>query len=256
MAIRNNINDLHSMKTAVWAVNLHLLSSNERPQHVLYPAIIKTWCKLQKTEAGFNERVSPNAVYKLGGEVNNTVMSQNYIGKHGWKVIGGAARRSAPYPFQEPSEKTGTGSVVCCGRPKSRYHFRLPLQSKDLEQLFIVYCRTKPYFHFMNKKFSYYSQMIIHDISHLLSGLLTKGVLSELPTDIPAPVQRTNSLVYNTPVNSEMDLVERISIVAATIRETSGICEHVRQSLCHVGIVRAYIPMAAKSNTSCYAFMS
>ncbi|GFU78050.1 mariner Mos1 transposase [Trichonephila clavipes] len=38
MAIRNNINDLHSMKTAVWAVYVHLLSSNESPQHGLCPA--------------------------------------------------------------------------------------------------------------------------------------------------------------------------------------------------------------------------
>ncbi|GFV38887.1 uncharacterized protein TNCV_192551 [Trichonephila clavipes] len=38
MAIRNNINDLHSMKTSVWTVYFHLLSSNESPQHGLCPA--------------------------------------------------------------------------------------------------------------------------------------------------------------------------------------------------------------------------
>ncbi|GFY25174.1 hypothetical protein TNCV_2482951 [Trichonephila clavipes] len=41
MASRNNINDLHSMKTAVWTV-FHLLSSNESPQHRLYPAIVNS----------------------------------------------------------------------------------------------------------------------------------------------------------------------------------------------------------------------
>ncbi|GFW36575.1 uncharacterized protein TNCV_1955751 [Trichonephila clavipes] len=51
MAIRNNINDLHSMKTAVWAVYFHLLSSNESPQHERCHAIINTWCKFQKIEA-------------------------------------------------------------------------------------------------------------------------------------------------------------------------------------------------------------
>ncbi|GFW64908.1 hypothetical protein TNCV_391741 [Trichonephila clavipes] len=40
MANRNSINDLHHMKTAVWAANFHLLSSNESPQHGLCPAII------------------------------------------------------------------------------------------------------------------------------------------------------------------------------------------------------------------------
>ncbi|GFY34292.1 uncharacterized protein TNCV_2505951 [Trichonephila clavipes] len=40
MAIKNNINDLHSMKTAVWAVYFPLLSSNESPQHGLCPTII------------------------------------------------------------------------------------------------------------------------------------------------------------------------------------------------------------------------
>ncbi|GFX16096.1 uncharacterized protein TNCV_4703531 [Trichonephila clavipes] len=40
MAIRNNIDDLHSMKTAVWAAYFHLLSSYKSSQHGLYPAII------------------------------------------------------------------------------------------------------------------------------------------------------------------------------------------------------------------------
>ncbi|GFW85485.1 transposable element Tcb2 transposase [Trichonephila clavipes] len=35
------------------------------------------------------ERVSPNVVYKLGGEAENIVRSHNYIGNHGRKVIVG-----------------------------------------------------------------------------------------------------------------------------------------------------------------------
>ncbi|GFU79413.1 hypothetical protein TNCV_871841 [Trichonephila clavipes] len=50
----------------------------------------------------------------------------------------------------------------------------LPLQSEDLEQLFIVYCRVKPYIRFMYRECSYYSQMIIHNVSRLHSSLLTK----------------------------------------------------------------------------------
>ncbi|GFX31182.1 hypothetical protein TNCV_2026831 [Trichonephila clavipes] len=37
--------------------------------------------------------------------------------------------------------------------------------------------------------------------------------------------------IDGTPINSEMDLVARISIVAATICETRGIFEHARQSM-------------------------
>ncbi|GFU92798.1 hypothetical protein TNCV_785921 [Trichonephila clavipes] len=37
--------------------------------------------------------------------------------------------------------------------------------------------------------------------------------------------------VYGTPVNSEIDLVARISIVTATIHETPGIFEHVSQPM-------------------------
>ncbi|GFX30581.1 hypothetical protein TNCV_3462291 [Trichonephila clavipes] len=39
-----------------------------------------------------DERVSPNAVYKLVGEVNNIVRSHNYTRKHGQKVKGEAVR--------------------------------------------------------------------------------------------------------------------------------------------------------------------
>ncbi|GFX61163.1 uncharacterized protein TNCV_4565581 [Trichonephila clavipes] len=101
---------------------------------------------------------------------------------------------------------------------------RLPLQPKDLEQLSIVYCRVKPYFHFMYRECSYYNQMIIHDVSapdhepHNYTSLLMCGqvswgtvystsyilpprldsgkyliflqkVLPELLTDVPAPVR-------------------------------------------------------------------
>ncbi|GFW79299.1 hypothetical protein TNCV_2477061 [Trichonephila clavipes] len=37
--------------------------------------------------------------------------------------------------------------------------------------------------------------------------------------------------IDDTPVNSEMDLVARISITADTIHETPGISEHVHQSM-------------------------
>ncbi|GFV18987.1 hypothetical protein TNCV_4758721 [Trichonephila clavipes] len=51
MAIKNNINDLQSMKTVVWAAYFHLLSSNDSPQHGRCPVTINALCQFQKTEA-------------------------------------------------------------------------------------------------------------------------------------------------------------------------------------------------------------
>ncbi|GFX49832.1 hypothetical protein TNCV_3073851 [Trichonephila clavipes] len=44
------------MKTAIWAVYFHLLSSNDSPQHGLCPEIINACCKFQKIEDECNER--------------------------------------------------------------------------------------------------------------------------------------------------------------------------------------------------------
>ena len=38
-------------------------------------------------------RVSPNAVYIFGREVENIVRINNYVGKHGQKTIGDAVRK-------------------------------------------------------------------------------------------------------------------------------------------------------------------
>ncbi|GFX84955.1 hypothetical protein TNCV_4997861 [Trichonephila clavipes] len=51
MRIRNNMNDLLTMKNAVWAVYFHLLSLNKCPQHGLGPSDINFWCKFSKAEA-------------------------------------------------------------------------------------------------------------------------------------------------------------------------------------------------------------
>ncbi|GFU53253.1 hypothetical protein TNCV_2952921 [Trichonephila clavipes] len=50
MAIRNDIDDLHGMKTAVWAVYFLLLSSNESPEYGLRLADINAWVLLNSTD--------------------------------------------------------------------------------------------------------------------------------------------------------------------------------------------------------------
>lgn len=51
MAIRNNTNNLESMKKAVWATYFHKLSNDRQPVHSLCPPGPETWCKFRKAEA-------------------------------------------------------------------------------------------------------------------------------------------------------------------------------------------------------------
>ncbi|GFU16020.1 hypothetical protein TNCV_1299851 [Trichonephila clavipes] len=86
MAIRNNANDLHRIKTAVcvWAVYIPLLSSNESPQHGLRKAGINARCKFQKTKAECNERV----IYRQTCTMETVGGSEtiwNPLGIHGHK---------------------------------------------------------------------------------------------------------------------------------------------------------------------------
>ena len=67
----------------------------------------------------------------------------------------------------------------------------LPLQPVDLKQLFIVYCKAKPYIHFMDRECNYYSQMIIHHLSCLHSGLLIKEADMHFGSSILLCVERT-----------------------------------------------------------------
>ncbi|GFW37645.1 hypothetical protein TNCV_415311 [Trichonephila clavipes] len=58
------------------------------------------------------------------------------------------------------------------------------------------------------------------------------------------------AMIDDTPVNSEMNLVARISNAAATICERHGF-SIMSANPCRVGVVRAYVQMAAISNTFC-----
>ncbi|GFS58852.1 uncharacterized protein TNCV_4271401 [Trichonephila clavipes] len=56
-------------------------------------------------------RVSLNAVYKLGGEVENVLRSHYYIGKDGWKDIGGAVHELASSEHGFPHFRQGQCSM-------------------------------------------------------------------------------------------------------------------------------------------------
>ncbi|GFV08852.1 uncharacterized protein TNCV_3820951 [Trichonephila clavipes] len=50
LAIRRNLSSVKDMQQAIWAIFLHKLSSDEKPQHGFCPSDTDTWCKFKKAE--------------------------------------------------------------------------------------------------------------------------------------------------------------------------------------------------------------
>ncbi|GFW48206.1 uncharacterized protein TNCV_2382901 [Trichonephila clavipes] len=50
LAIRRNLSSVKDMQQAIWAIFLHNLSTDEKPQHGFCPSDTDTWCKFKKTE--------------------------------------------------------------------------------------------------------------------------------------------------------------------------------------------------------------
>ncbi|GFX90892.1 hypothetical protein TNCV_3167231 [Trichonephila clavipes] len=78
-----------------------------------------------------NTRVSPNVMYKLGREIENIVMSRNYIGKHGQQTKDGTVREFARHVIS--SFQTWTA----CNEYESLYEHRVvgyPLHLRPIER--------------------------------------------------------------------------------------------------------------------------
>ncbi|GFW17757.1 hypothetical protein TNCV_1133571 [Trichonephila clavipes] len=129
-------------------------------------------------------------------------MSHNQIGKHGWKSIGGAHMVST---FQ---------TWTACDEHESLYEHRVggyPFHLRLSQRKLTCCCSIA---------WGKISKEVTIDSSNVRSGhqnLVEHGSLRVIIDDMP--------------INSEMDLVARISIAAATIRVTPGIFEHVRHSM-------------------------
>lgn len=52
MAIRNNVQDMKGMATAIWASLYHRASSDEKPLHMFCPPGASSWCGWQRVKAG------------------------------------------------------------------------------------------------------------------------------------------------------------------------------------------------------------
>ncbi|GFX03860.1 uncharacterized protein TNCV_4677651 [Trichonephila clavipes] len=50
LAIRRNLSSVEDMQQAIWAIFLHKLSTDEKPQHGFCPSDSDTWCKFKKAE--------------------------------------------------------------------------------------------------------------------------------------------------------------------------------------------------------------
>ncbi|GFW35138.1 uncharacterized protein TNCV_5067031 [Trichonephila clavipes] len=50
VAIRRNLSSVKDMQQAIWAIFLHKLSTDEKPQHGFCPSDSDTWCKFKKAE--------------------------------------------------------------------------------------------------------------------------------------------------------------------------------------------------------------
>ncbi|GFU11485.1 uncharacterized protein TNCV_4742261 [Trichonephila clavipes] len=50
LAIHRNLSSVKDMQQAIWAIFLHKLSTDEKPQHGFCPSDTDTWCKFKKAE--------------------------------------------------------------------------------------------------------------------------------------------------------------------------------------------------------------
>ncbi|GFY18833.1 uncharacterized protein TNCV_3875211 [Trichonephila clavipes] len=50
LAIRRNLSSVKDMQQAIWAIFLHKLSTDEKPQHGFCPSDTDTWCKFKRAE--------------------------------------------------------------------------------------------------------------------------------------------------------------------------------------------------------------
>ncbi|GFT52517.1 uncharacterized protein TNCV_14811 [Trichonephila clavipes] len=50
LAIRRNLSSVKDMQQAIWAIFLHKLSTDEKPQHGFCPSDSDTWCKFKNAE--------------------------------------------------------------------------------------------------------------------------------------------------------------------------------------------------------------
>ncbi|GFV65294.1 RNase H domain-containing protein [Trichonephila clavipes] len=144
------------------------------------------------------EGVPPNAVRKLGREVENIVRSHTYIGKHRRNAVGGAVRELTRSAQVVSSLQTWTA----CDEHESFYEHRVggyPLHLRHCQQKWTCCCLVV-----WGKISNGWGQP-----NHQAFARVHQNLVEHISFKIT---------IDATPVNSEMDLVARISLAPATIR--------------------------------------
>ncbi|GFW33709.1 uncharacterized protein TNCV_2977501 [Trichonephila clavipes] len=63
LVIRRNLSSVKDMQQAIWAIFLHKLSTDEKPQHGFCPSDTDTWCKFKKSRIAWGDLSSQKIVY-------------------------------------------------------------------------------------------------------------------------------------------------------------------------------------------------
>ncbi|GBM21176.1 hypothetical protein AVEN_50907-1 [Araneus ventricosus] len=67
LAIRRNLNSIHTMRQAIWVIFMHKFSTDEHPQHGFCPIGEDSWC-------GFKTAEATGSAYKRGNNLHVAVV--------------------------------------------------------------------------------------------------------------------------------------------------------------------------------------
>ena len=82
MAIQQNTDSLIDMRNAVWASLYHVASSDESPNHFMWPTGNDSWCKWQKDAATYKHTLGlPAAIVSLLEPIYDDLSNANLLAK-------------------------------------------------------------------------------------------------------------------------------------------------------------------------------
>ncbi|GFT79192.1 uncharacterized protein TNCV_192181 [Trichonephila clavipes] len=81
LAIRRNLSSVKDMQQAIWAIFLHKLSTDEKPQHGFCPSDSDTWCKFKKQNC-LGRLIITKIVYlwMFGGHATDSTGIAKHVG--------------------------------------------------------------------------------------------------------------------------------------------------------------------------------
>ncbi|GBM21169.1 hypothetical protein AVEN_50901-1 [Araneus ventricosus] len=111
LAILENLNTVHAMRQAIWAIFMHKLSTDEHPQHGFCPICEDSWCGFKKAEATGSEYKHKNNLHAAIVEAMRPVFRDLFHIDLLKKCVHGKT--------QNPNE--GVNNVIWSRVPKSKF---------------------------------------------------------------------------------------------------------------------------------------